>query len=98
MHIVRHRQGLALGSGGSGGELARLHPVIEPQFAKIEERRQNAVDTVVEEVVELPLRRHHETHHRNLHLVLLQGDIIAMEVTAVVDVAGLGIDNRVVAG
>ena len=98
VHVVGHGERLALGGGGGGRELARLHSVVQSQRAHIEERVQDAVDAVVEKVVELPFGGHRQTHHRDFHLVLLQRDVVAVEVAAVIDVAGLGIHDGVVAG
>ena len=48
------------------------------------------------EVVELSLADHRQAHHGYLHLVCLEGYIIAVEVTAVIDVLRDGIDDGVV--
>lgn len=53
MNIVRHGERLALCSGGCCRELARLHSIVKPEHSKIKERGQNAVDSVVEEIVQL---------------------------------------------
>ena len=98
VNVIWHGKGLALCRSGSCGELAGLHSVIEAQFTHVQERRQDAIDAVMEEVVELPFSEHGEAHKGNLHLVFLQGDVVSVEVSAVVHVLGVRIHNGVVAG
>ena len=96
VHIVGHGQRLAFGRSRRCGELARLHSVVEPQRPEIQERRQNIVDSVVEQVVQLPFGRHGHADHGDLHLVLLERYVVAMEITPVEDILPHGINDRVV--
>ena len=86
------------GGRRSGRELAGLHAVVESQRAEVEERRQDAVDAVVEEIVELSFCSHGEAHEGDFHLVFFQRDIVAVEVAAMIDIFRLRVDNRVVTG
>ncbi len=82
VNIVRHGERLALRSGGCRRELARLHSIVKSEHSKIKERWQNAVDAVVEEIVQLTLGSHGDTHHSDFHLVFLQGNIITVKIPA----------------
>ena len=48
------------------------------------------------EVVQLPLADHRQPDSRYLHLVRLEGDIIAVKIAAMIDVLREGIDDGVV--
>ena len=96
MHVIWHGKGLALCSSGGCSELTSLHAVIEAKLTHIQERRQDAIDAVMEEVVELPFSEHGEAHKGNLHLVFLQGDIVSVEIAAVVHVLGVRVHDGIV--
>ena len=53
VYIVWHGERLTFRRGGCGGKLTGLHPVVQSQFPQVEEWRRYAVDTVVEEIVQL---------------------------------------------
>ena len=97
MYIVRHSQCLTLSRCTGRRELASLQSVVQPERSEVKERRQDAVYTVVTQVVQLPLAHHRQSNHRNLHLVGFQGYIVAVEVSAVIHVLRYGIDYRIVA-
>ena len=98
VHVVRHRQRLAFRRGARRRELAGLHAVVQPQGAHVQERRQDAVDAVVEQVVHLPLGGLRQPRDGDLHLVGLQRYVVAVEVAAVVHVLAVGVHDGVVAG
>ena len=97
MNVVRHRERLALGGRTSGSKLAGLNTVVQAQRAHVEEGRQNTVKAIMAQIVQLALADHRQAYHRDLHLVRLQGDIVSVEITAVIDVLCDGIHDRVVA-
>ena len=98
MYIHRVRQRLALGRRRRGRELCRLHAVIQPRDAEVDEGRQDAVvDAVVTEVVQLPLGQHGQLRDGDLQLIHLERDVVAVEVAAVVDVTRLRVHDRIVA-
>ena len=86
MDIIRHSESLALGRGGSGGELAGLHSVIQAEGAEIQEWRENIVDTVVEKIVQLSFSRHRKPDYGNFHLVLFERDVVTVEIATVINV------------
>ena len=52
----------------------------------------------MEEVVQLSFGSHAETHQGDFHLVFLQRDIVAVEITAMIDIFRFGVDDGIVAG
>ena len=91
-------QRLTLGSGRRSSELARLHAIVQAKSSHVEEWRQNAIDAVVEQIVELSLGCHGQAHHSNFELVLLERCVVAMEVATMINILGLGVHDGVVAG
>ena len=58
VHIHRIRQGLTLCRCGSCRKLGSLQSVVQSQYAQIDKRRQNTVDTVMEQIIQLALGQH----------------------------------------
>ena len=96
VHIVGHGQRLTFRRRRGGSKLVGLQGVVEPRRSHAEERRQDAIQAVVQQVVELAFGRHGHAGHGHLDLVLLHGDIVAVEVSAVIDVGAVHVDDGVV--
>ena len=97
MHIVRHCQRLTLRRGTGCRELTSLNTVVQSERTHIQERRQDTIDTIMAQVVQLPLADHRQTHHSYLDFIRFQRDIIAVEITAMIDILCYGIDYGIIA-
>ena len=96
MNVHRVGKRLALRRGGCGRKLRSLESIIKSQHPKIHERRQYAVDPVVEQVIHLAFREHCHLGHGNFQFVHFERDIIPMEVAAMNDIFAFNIDYRIV--
>ena len=94
--VHRVGKGLAFGCRGRGRELAGLHSVVQPENTQIQERRKYAVDSVVEKIVHLPFGQHCHPGKGDFQLVHLIGNVISVEISAVIDIAALLVHNRIV--
>lgn len=97
VYVVGHRQRLTLGRSRSSRKLRSLKSVIQSEYTHIHKRRKNAVDAVVEQVIQLTLGQHREFRDGDFEFIHLERHVIAMKIAAVIDIARGGIDNRVVA-
>ena len=98
MYVVGHGQSLTFGRCRRSRELTGLHAVIQSQCSEVEERRQDAIDAVVEEIVELALSRHAEANESDFYLVFFQRDIVAVEVATMINIFSFWVDDGIIAG
>ena len=75
-----------------------LQTVVQPQYSQIDEWRQNTVNTVVEQIVNLSFAKHSQLGHGNFQLVHFERNVISVEVAAMINILCIRIDNRIVTG
>ena len=60
-----------------------LHAEVETKYAQVNKGREFLVQLFVEQVVELPLRKHRQFGDGDLEFIHLERNIIAVEITSV---------------
>ena len=72
--------------------------IVQSKHSQIYKRRQDAIDTVVEQIVNLSFAKHSQLGHGNFQLVHFERNVISVEVAAMINILCIRIDNRIVTG
>ena len=62
------------------------------------QKEQDAIDTVVEQIIDLSFAKHGQFGYGDFQFIHFERDVISVEVTAMINILCVRINNRIVAG